>query len=201
MSEAPDPVAEGFRRLRTALLLTPGTPPLRRIAAVGVEPAGPTAAVVAQLARALAAAGGRVVAVDCDLRAPQLHQRFGLGNETGLADLLRNEAQPQLQPLDTPAGELRLLPAGTTQNGDADLLASDRFGEILNHLLETADHVVLSGPPVTEAADAAVVAARADAVLLVLQAGRTSRQTAQRAVTLLKQVKAPLIGAVLASPQ
>lgn len=184
MSEAPEPVAEAFRLLRTAL---PRTPSPRRILLTGAEASAPAAEVAAGLARALAGAGARVVAVDCNLRAPQLHLCFGAANEAGA-----------LQPIPTPAGELHLMAAGPPGQESLESLAWERFTGLLDDLLEKADYLVLSAPAVTASADAALVATRADAVLLVLEAGRSDAEAARRAVMLLKQVNAPLVGAVLA---
>lgn len=192
------PAPEAFRALRTALTLLAESPPPRRIAVTAAEAGAPTPDVVGELARALALSGGRVVALDCDLRAPALHRLFGLSNEDGLADLLRNDFMPSLRPVPTTAGELHLLAAGPSADDATELIASDRFARLLDDLLEKADYIVMNTPAVAAATDALIIAGRADAVLLVLQAGRSGREAGQRAVSLLKQVNAPLVGAVLA---
>src|SRR5690606_4891921 len=68
---------------------------------------------------------------------------------------------------------------------------------ILAQLAEMADIVVLNGPPITAAVDASILATQVDGVLLVLAAGRTKRALAKRAMTMLQQVSANLLGTVL----
>ena len=191
------PVTEAYRALRATLTLPSGSSP-RRIAVTAAEAGAPTPETVAELCRSLALAGGRVVALDCDLRDPALHVAFGLNNETGLTDLLRDGSPPPLRPVSTGAGELHLLAAGPVGDDASELIASDRFARLLDDLLEKADYLVMSAPAVAVSTDALLVAGRADAVLLVIQAGRSGREAGQRAVSLLKQVNAPLVGAVLA---
>ena len=71
------------------------------------------------------------------------------------------------------------------------------MGEIIDALLERADIVLFDAPPVIAVTDAQVLASRVDGVLLVLSAGRTKREHAQRAKALLEKVNARLVGTVL----
>lgn len=186
--------ADAFRALRTALLFSPDGPQLRKIAVTGAGLAAPIPEVTAGLARAIAQSGARVVSVDCDFRNPRLHHQFGLSDGPGLAQLLEGSAAPLPQPVH---GGGEFVGAGTPAPDSPEFLGSDRFRAILDLLLEEADHLLLNTPPVTDASEAAVVAARSDAVLLVVQAAHTSREAGRRAVALLRQVDAPLLGAVL----
>ena len=56
-------------------------------------------------------------------------------------------------------------------------------------------------PPVIAVTDAAVLATRVDGVLLVLQAGKTSRDRARQARQILEKVKANIVGVVLNNAQ
>ena len=60
-----------------------------------------------------------------------------------------------------------------------------------------ADLIVVDAPPVTVAVDASILATYADGVLMVLTAGRTKRGLAERAVNILRQVHANVLGVVL----
>lgn len=186
--------AEAFRALRTALLFSPDRPQFRKIAITGAGLAAPIPEVTAGLARAIAQSGARVISVDCDFRSPRLHQQFGLIDSPGLAQLLEGSATPLPQPVQ---GGGEFVGAGTQAPDSPELLGSDRFHALIGLLLERADHLLLNTPPVTEASEAAVVAAQSDAVLLVIRAAQTNREAGRRAVALLRHVDAPLLGAVL----
>jgi polysaccharide biosynthesis transport protein len=58
---------------------------------------------------------------------------------------------------------------------------------------------VIDCPPVLPVTDSLVLARMADTTLLVTSAGRTSKRSLARAVELLRQVDAPLVGTVLNS--
>jgi Mrp family chromosome partitioning ATPase len=64
-------------------------------------------------------------------------------------------------------------------------------------MAERYDRVILDSPPVGVVADAVVMATHVDGALLVLKAGVTSRDVARQAVRQLRDVKAPIFGAVL----
>ena len=59
------------------------------------------------------------------------------------------------------------------------------------------DIVLMDSPPVLPVTDAIVLSGRVDATLLVAVAGATTRKETARAVELLHQVDAPVVGAVL----
>jgi Mrp family chromosome partitioning ATPase len=73
---------------------------------------------------------------------------------------------------------------------------------LLADLRKRADMVIVDSPPLLPVTDAAVLAPEVDGVLLVLEAGRTRRGAARRALDALEQVKANVLGVVLnAVPQ
>jgi Mrp family chromosome partitioning ATPase len=74
---------------------------------------------------------------------------------------------------------------------------SKRAAETLDSLRDEGYLVLLDAPPVLPVTDAAVLSRSVDATVLVCAAGQTSGKEASRAVELLQQVNAPLVGTVL----
>ena len=187
----PDP----FRALRNALLipLGSGAPP-RRIAVAAASLSGNSATTTAGLARSIAESGARVVAIDCDLGRPALHEAFGVPNGTGLAAALGDSGPPAL----VVADQVQVLPAGKTAPGTDALLTSERLQALFDLLLEKADHIVMNTPPIVPGGEGVLVATRSDAVVLVVEAGQATRKDGREAVALLRRAGAPLVGAVLA---
>lgn len=190
------PVAEAYRTLRTGVQFAGIDRPLRTVLVTSAAPEEDRATVAASLAVAFAQGGSRVILVDCDLRRPQQHALFGLDNSRGLTTLLAGEARGE-QTLDSGVANLRLLPAGPTLANPVDLLGSQRFQDLLARLQAEADLLILDAPPVLAVADAAVLARRVDGVLLVFRAGRTKRDQAAKARSMLAKVKANVLGVVL----
>ncbi len=146
----------------------------------------------------------RSILVDANLRNPQLQQYVGGRNESGLADWLGAEDPNAFVPLQATAiNGLRLLPAGSAaklgRSGStpADHLGSQLFVGLLQQLRGEADFLVFDAPPLSEVGDGLAIAARTDAVLLLVRSGRTKREAAQQAKESLDRIGARVLGAVL----
>ncbi|MGH2521845.1 MAG: CpsD/CapB family tyrosine-protein kinase, partial [Anaerolineales bacterium] len=148
------------------------------------------------LAVTLAQGGRTTLLVDCDLRKPRQHELFGVPAQPGLTTMiLDNLDEPPLSP--TGVDDLRLLPAGPLPPNPADLLGSRRMESLIATLKSRADIVLFDAPPVIAVTDAALLASKLDGVLLVVSAGHTRREHAQRAKELLERINVRIVGTVL----
>ncbi|MBA3531995.1 MAG: CpsD/CapB family tyrosine-protein kinase [Ardenticatenales bacterium] len=191
-------VSEAYRTLRTNLEFTAMSSALRALVVTTPGAGEGKSTTLANLAVTMAQGGRTVILVDADLRRPAQHTIFGSANERGLSTTLLDDAGIQNPPLlDTSVPGLRLLPAGPTPPNPAELLASPRMLQLIETLKDMADLVLFDAPPVVPVTDAAILGARTDGVLLVLQAGKSKREHAARARTLLEQVGARIIGTAL----
>jgi capsular exopolysaccharide synthesis family protein len=92
---------------------------------------------------------------------------------------------------------LFVLPAGTPPPNPAELLASSNMRDVLNELSGQYDHIVIDTPPSLSVTDAVVLSPRADAVLLVIRSGQTTKQALRRSRDILMQVNAKVVGVLL----
>jgi Mrp family chromosome partitioning ATPase len=97
----------------------------------------------------------------------------------------------------SPVSGLSVLTSGPLPPNPAELLGSARMRDLLNELLTLADMVVVDSPPTVALADAAILSTQVDGVLLVVEAGKTRREIARRAMEALRRVNARVIGVVL----
>ncbi len=196
--EAPkSPPAEAYRSLRTAIQFMGIDDPLPVVAITSSRSGEGKTTTTANLAIVLAQAGQRVLAMDCDLRKPRLHQFFGLTNSRGFTTaLVDGSLDGALHELPT-YGRLAVMPSGVVPPDPAELLASTRTDALFEKLLPHFDVIVVDSPPVLPVTDALVLSRMADAVILVTSARKTSKRDVHRSVELLGQVEAPVIGAVL----
>jgi capsular exopolysaccharide synthesis family protein len=192
------PEAEAYRILRMNLQFKAAARSLTTIMVTSTFPQEGKSITSSNLAVVLAQAGARVILVDADLRRPSQHQIFGLTNDTGLTTALLNP-QGNLTELLQPSGvdNLTILTTGPVPPNPSELLGSKRMGEVLSALLGEADLVIFDSAPVLVASDASVLATRVDGTLLVIDAGRTRRGQAARAIQVLSSVGATLLGAIL----
>ena len=190
------PVAEAYRRLRTNLEFASLDSSLRTLLVTSAGPDEGKSTTLSNLAVSIAQAGRRVILVDGDLRHPRLHELFGLDNRQGLTTVV-SQAGGDIPLQESGVNGLRVLAAGPLPDIPADLIASPAVETLIATLREQADIVLFDAPPVVTVTDAAVLASKVDGVLLVINAGRTRREYAQRAKALLAQVHARVVGAVL----
>ncbi len=190
--------AEAYRTLRTNLTFAGLDKPIETLVVTSAAPGVDKSVALANLAVAMAQGERRTILVDADLRQPSLHTIFGVDNSQGLTTIFvepETLANPPLVP--TAVENLLLLPSGPLPPNPADLLGSRRMEEVIAALRSRADVVLFDAPPVVAVTDAAVLGTKVDGVLLVVEAGRTRRDHAQRARELLERVHVRVVGAVL----
>ncbi len=192
------PAAEAYRSLRTSLQFARQDGDVRMVLVTSPAAAEGKSTTLANLGAMFAQAGERVVLVSCDLRKPRLGKFFGVDEGQGLTTAILGEQRLEdlIKPLpgDT---NLWLLPSGEPPPNPAELLNGKRVQQVFATLRELFDLVLIDSPPVLPVTDAVVLSKDADATLLVVAAGQTSRGDLQRAAEKLKQVQARVTGIVL----
>lgn len=191
-------MAESYRALRTSLLLSNlGAPPKVIMVTSALPQEGKTTTSI-NCAVVLAQKGVRVLLIDADLRRPSIHKTLGLGPRTGLSNVLTGSTTlEQAITRTTILPNLFVLPAGTPPPNPAELLASSNMRDVLAQLREQYDHIVVDTPPSLSVTDAVVLSPRADAVVLVIRSGQTTKQALRRARDILAQVNAKVVGVLL----
>jgi receptor protein-tyrosine kinase len=190
--------AEAYRSLRTSVRFLGLDTPVRSVLVTSAEASEGKTVTAANLAIALAQGGENVLLVGADLRRPRVHEMFGAPQRPGLTSVLLGEATAESTVYDVKeAPGLHLMLPGPTPPNPAELLDSARARELFASLTSRYARVVIDSPPVLPVTDAQVLARLADAVLLVVAHGETSRRGLGRAIELLEQVEAPLVGTVL----
>ncbi len=195
--EPSSPVAEAYRSLRTSIQFLGLDRSMRLIQITSANASEGKTTTTANLAVALARAGERVVILSCDLRRPRIHEFFELSNGVGFTSVLMGTV-PLASALQPVPGEPRvqLLASGPLPPNPSELLASGRTEQVVKALQNQAV-VLIDCPPVLPVTDAAVLSSRVDGTLLVATVDSTTGKEFSRALELLRQVGAPLIGTVL----
>ena len=191
--------AEAYRALRANLAMFGAEHPLRALIVASAAPGEDQSIALANLAIVMAQGGQRVILVDADLRHPSLHELLGVPNERGLTTLLEEQdalSAPPLAPVADVDG-LQLLPSGPSPLDPAAQLGSKRMEEVIAALQKRADIVLFDAPPVLAATDAVMLGMKTDGVLLVVQAGHTSREHLQQAKEKLEKAHVYIIGVAL----
>jgi capsular exopolysaccharide synthesis family protein len=191
-------MAESYRALRTSLLLSNlGAPPKVIMVTSALPQEGKTTTSI-NCAVVLAQKGVRVLLIDADLRRPSIHKTLGLGPHSGLSNVLTGSTTLE-QAISRTAilPNLFVLAAGTPPPNPAELLASTNMRDVLTQLREEYDHIVIDTPPSLSVTDSVVLSPRADAVVLVIRSGQTTKNALRRARDILMQVNAKVVGVLL----
>lgn len=191
-------MAESYRALRTSLLLSNlGSPP-KVIMVTSALPQEGKSTTSINCAVVLAQKGVRVLLIDADLRRPSIHKTLGMGPRSGLSNVLTGSTTlEQAIARTTVLPNLHVLPAGTPPPNPAELLASANMRDVLAELRQQYDHIVVDTPPSLSVTDAVVLSPRADAVVLVIRSGQTTKQALRRSRDILAQVSAKVVGVLL----
>lgn len=191
--------AEQVRALRNRLVaMNPDGEPKALVVTSAVREEGKTIAAL-NLAMAFAEMERQeVVLVDADLRRPSCERYLNLNAEAGVADVLLGRVP--VERVLRPAGyrNLMLLGAGTRVSNPAEVLGSSRLDDLLNHLKERFQYIVIDSPPVLAATDAGVLAGRADGTLVTVRLERSLKNQTREAVRVLQDMGGNVLGTFVA---
>lgn len=189
-------VAEAYRSLRTALLLSTanGLKSVLVSSAISGEGKSTTAA---NLAVVLSQLGRDVLVVDGDLRKPRMHQIFGLSNRIGLVSFLTGSAEPENVFLRSNIPNLYVTPSGPTPPNPSELLSSERTREFFEMAFQRFDHVVVDSSPTLPVTDATILAGYVDGTVLCLGANQVLREDAVTCRDRLAMAGGRVLGTVL----
>ncbi|MBX9654272.1 polysaccharide biosynthesis tyrosine autokinase [bacterium] len=189
--------AEAYRAVRTNLYFSTHGESHKVIQVTSPSSEDGKSTLASNLAVSLAQSGVKVLLMDADFRRPKVHQNFGIDKTNGLSNLIRGtiELPEAIHPSDIE--NLDLLPAGPRPRNPSELLTLPRFKELLATLRDRYDFVIIDSPPMLAVTDPGAIAARADGVLIALQIRRKVKPSATRAIELLTDLGANILGVVV----
>ena len=196
-------LAESFRTTLTSILFSRrnGERP-RVLVMTSASPKEGKTTVVSNLSIAVAEINQRVLVIDADMRRPRLHGVFNVDNSLGLSNLLMEPtpltaAQLEEACAPTQVSRLFVLPSGSSRTHASSLLHSQRLSELLKLAREQFDTVIIDTPPMVNIADARMLARHADALILIVRSGSTTRDAAQLAKVRFAEDGTPVLGTIL----
>ncbi len=199
---------EAFRIMRRNLEYLDIDGGLTTVVVTSALPEEGKSTVAASLALAAAASGKRALLLECDLRQPSLAARLGARATPGLSDHLAGDASPadvlqvvrfagQQAKGAGSAPEFAVVTAGSATSHPAQLLGSQRFENLLGEVREAYDLVVVDSSPLLPVVDTLEIVPHVDGVILCVRAGRTTRDQAAAARSILDHLPSRPTGLVV----
>jgi capsular exopolysaccharide synthesis family protein len=173
----------------------------KEVKTIVITSAGPNegkSRTAANLAIVLAQAGHPTLLVDADFRRPSQHRMFGRVRNVGLSNLIvQDQPEAALFVQDEQVKDLVILASGPTPPNPSELLGSAQMAGLLARFRKHFDYVVIDTPPINAVTDASVLAANADAAILVVDTNKATYTAVQHAKQALDRVGAKVLGSVM----
>jgi protein-tyrosine kinase len=192
--------ADLFRLLRTRILFPQpqaGDPPRTILVTSALAEEGKSF-VAANLAINMARnVDQHVLLVDCDLRKPTIHSKFGFNGIKGLSEYLSSSVELSSLLIKSSVDKLTILPSGAPPQNPSELISSAKMAALIQEL-KTRYHdryIILDSPPPMMAPETSAIAKSVDGILLVVKYGATSMDLVEELMTHLDREK--IIGAVI----
>ena len=195
-------VTEAYRNIRTSLFFSAPAEESKVLVVTSSGPGDGKTTCATNLALVIAQSEKRVLLIDADFRKPMVDTVFGLESKLGASNVLVGEAslEEAVQKVEhdgTIIENLDILVAGPKPPNPAELLDSQGMRNLLAEAGRKYDRVILDSPPVLFAADASVLGAIANGVIMVVKSAANTRAATIRARARLEGVKARILGGVL----
>ena len=189
-------IVEHYRRLRAKIIQEQERSPFRSLVVTSPAPQDGKSVTTMNLALSFGMLPNqKVLVVDGDLRKGSLGKWLGVGEHVGLGDLIEGSAELEDVVLKCDDIPVHFMVRGSTTISPAELLHSPRLAPQLRKMTEHFTLVLVDTPPVNLVADAQLLAAGCDAVLLVARAFASTRKGLEKAVQDLSPFR--VIGTVL----
>lgn len=141
-------------------------------------------------------AGGRPVAlVDLDLRRPSVGKSLGLAPEHGMEEVLAGDLDLSAACVATQVGSLDVYPVMRPTRQAHELLAGNRFGDVVRELTRLYEYVIFDSPPCLLVPDVPLALGEIDSAVAVARAGVTSKRAFDDMLAIVNEAK--LLGVFL----
>lgn len=171
---------------------------LKVITLTSVQPGEGKSTTSANIAISFAKAGLKTLLIDADIRNSVMSGTFKADEKyEGLSSYLSGNAELSAVISHTNIENLMLIPAGHIPPNPTTLLQNSNFNFMIDTVKELFDYVIIDTPPIGLVIDSAIISQKADANILVTEAGAIKRRFIQKAKEQMEQSGALFLGVIL----
>ncbi|MBX5012464.1 polysaccharide biosynthesis tyrosine autokinase [Rhizobium lentis] len=191
--------AETLRSAKIAIDISASDQRCKVIGVVSSLPGEGKSTTAINFAKLLAMQGARCLLIDGDMRNPGATRAIGRHAEAGLLEaIVDNRPLKDLILLD-PKTKLAFLPTVARYRvpHSSELLASRGMDQLLEFARQSFDYIVVDLPPLAPVVDARAINPKLDAVVFVIEWGKTSRKVVQSTLLSEPDLYTKCTGAIL----
>jgi len=181
-----DPAIETLRGLRTSLHFTMMDAKNKVLMISGVSLGAGKTFISSNLAAVIGQTKKKVLLIDADMRKGYLHQLFGLGEDDGLAEILKGKTTFEQAVVSLPDIGLDYLSRGHVPTNPAELLMGPAFKALLDTASSHYDLIIIDTPPVLAVTDATIVGQHAETIVMI---ARFEENTAKEVEVCIRRFK------------
>ena len=190
-------ISEQYRTIRTTINFSLPGNEMKTLLFTSASKEEGKSTTSANMAVVFAESGKKVLLVDADMRKPTLHHTFHLNNHIGLSNLLIGKGGLEQSVRDSGIPGLELLTSGQIPHNPAELLDSPMLDRLVAEMKERYDLIIFDSPPILSVTDSKILANKCDGTVLVVNTGKTEKQSAIKARDSLATSKAYIVGVVM----
>lgn len=188
---------EAFRVIRTNLHFLNEKENSRVILVTSSIPKEGKSIVASNYAMSLAKIGEKVLIIDCNLKKPTIHEKFGLFFEKGLESVLSEECYVENVILKNIEKNLDILPIKKVVNDAEKIFLKKKLKTILDEMIEKYDVIILDSPSLMVSSDAAILSKYCDGVIYVVGYNQITQEELKFGKTILNNAKANIYGFIV----
>lgn len=170
---------------------------VKSLVVTGIEPKVGKTSVATNLAITLASWGKRTVLINADMRKQTDKKQINSNDENGTYQYLQGISRLENVLCTTNIENLTYIPNGSTSENPMGLLCSGNLEELISKAGQNFEYIVFDTPALNCVSDAAIIAAKVDAALLVSHMGRSKMHALMHAKEELNRTNSNLLGVVI----
>lgn len=188
--------AEAYKTLRTNIQYSSFDKNAQAIIVTSSQPGEGKSTISGNLALSMAQDGKKTILIDCDLRKPTVHKKFGITNSSGLSEVIvgKVDLKDAMKEFNK---NLTIITSGKIPPNPSEMLGSNNMKRFLDELKRHYDCIILDTPPVLAVTDAQILSRNVDGMVLVIRAGRTKKDMVLKAKKQIENVGGKIIGTIL----
>lgn len=139
----------------------------------------------------------KTLLIDFDLRKPRIQELFDLERKNGVAEIIEAGMPARLCFKDTRFSNLKVLTCGLRSGPVSEIFAPIRIKKFFDEVKFYFNTIIIDTAPVIPVTDALIISPESNGVVFVIRAGKTPKELAKRAQTIMTDAGMNILGVVL----